>query len=59
MNELGYMRVTAHFLENDQLSMYYFATRVSSERYTVEYISETFLDILKNWDIPLTKIQAV
>lgn len=39
--------------------MYYLATRALSERNTADYISENLLDILKKWDIPLTKIRAV
>ncbi|CAG4954879.1 unnamed protein product [Parnassius apollo] len=40
------------------MCMYYLATRALNERHTADYISENLLDILKKWDIPLTKIRA-
>lgn len=58
MNEVGFMGITIHFVENDQMCMYYLATRALSERHTAEYISENLLNILKKWDIQLTKIRA-
>ncbi|KAH9641677.1 hypothetical protein HF086_005123 [Spodoptera exigua] len=58
MNEVGFMGVTIHFVENGQMCMYYLATRALRERHTAEYISENLLDILKKWNIPLTKIRA-
>ena len=58
MNEVGFMGVTIHFVENGEMCMYYLATRALSERHTADYISENLLDILKKWDIPHSKIRA-
>lgn len=58
MNEVGFMGVTVNFVENCNMRMYYLATRALSGRHTAESISENLLDIIKKWDIPLTKIRA-
>ncbi|XP_029160147.1 zinc finger BED domain-containing protein 1-like [Nylanderia fulva] len=59
MNERGFLGVTAHFLQNEEMCMFYLATRALNERHTAEYISETLLDILDNWNISQSKICAV
>lgn len=58
MNEVGFMGVTVHFVENGEMCMYYLATRALNERHTAEYISENLLDVLEKWDIPLSKIRV-
>lgn len=51
MNEVGFMGVTVHFVENGEMCMYYLGTRALNERHTADYISENILDIIK-WDNP-------
>ncbi|GBP55221.1 hypothetical protein EVAR_36804_1 [Eumeta japonica] len=56
MNEVGFMLVTAYFVENGEIYMDYLATRALSIRRTAEYLTQKFLDINKKWDIPLTTV---
>lgn len=56
MNEKSFLGVTIHFLEKIAISSANIATRELKSNHTAAYISDVFLEILNDWDIPLTKI---
>lgn len=56
MNEKSFLGVTVHFLEKTTLTSSNIATRELQSNHTAEYISYVLGDILKDWDIPLSKV---